>query len=126
MSKELDEIAQKYAVKVGVDESLKGSGVLVKSEDNSCYLFTAKHNFKDKEKGENTHKDVKKENIINIIETIYIEKVVLGETKVYMKKLLFFENDLDLVVFLLDFLQNSFFNRHTSIKINQPTNKINS
>ena len=27
---------------------------------------------------------------------------------------------------LLDFLQNSFFNHHTSIKINQPTNQINS
>ncbi|HFU75209.1 MAG TPA: hypothetical protein ENK66_03085 [Arcobacter sp.] len=93
----VDKIKQ-YSVMVKCDEKVAGSGILVKSIDNQCYLFTAKHLFK---KGKDkSHKKVKQFNLEKNLNKISIYRESF-EKEIFVDELLYFENDLDLIVFSL-------------------------
>ena len=48
--KKNSDLIKHYAVKIECDFGKSGSGVLIKDNDNRCYLATAKHNFTTKER----------------------------------------------------------------------------
>jgi len=43
--KKNSDFVKHYAVQIKSDFGKQGSGVLIKIDDNKCYLATAKHNF---------------------------------------------------------------------------------
>jgi len=87
-----------YSVMVSWNNKVVGSGVLVKSKDNKCYLFTAKHLFK---KGnDKNHKGVKRFRVEQNLGEIFINRESF-ENKIFVDKILYFEEDLDLIVFSL-------------------------
>lgn len=89
-----------YSVMVKWNKKLAGSGVLVKSKDNKCYLFTARHLFK--RDGITSFKGVKEAHIKEDLDSknIFICKENF-KNDIRVKELLYFREDLDLVVFSL-------------------------
>ncbi len=57
--KKNSDLIKHYAVKIECDFGKSGSGVLIKDNDNRCYLATAKHNFTTKGR-DDSWRDVKK------------------------------------------------------------------
>jgi len=83
---------KKYAVKV--DYILQGSGVLVKVDEDHCYLITAKHNFKNN--GEEDHNNVDTTSLnFNKIEISNPN----NENICQVDKLVYEEKKLDLLIF---------------------------
>ena len=82
------------------NNKLAGSGVLVKSKDNKCYLFTARHLFKIQGDRNTTFKEVKEAFIKEELKNISIDKENF-ENDILVKEILYFREDLDLVVFSL-------------------------
>ncbi|HFU76112.1 MAG TPA: hypothetical protein ENK66_07695, partial [Arcobacter sp.] len=109
---------KKYAVKV--EYTLQGSGVLVKIDENHCYLITAKHNFKNN--GEEDHNNVD-------TTTLNFHKIKISnpnnENICQIRKLVYEEKKLDLLIFEVqndsDYIKNLPFlqivkDRHTLSK----------
>lgn len=87
-----------YSVMVKLNDEVVGSGVLVKSKDNKCYLFTARHLFK---KGDDTsYKKVKELHVRKNLQQTSINRESF-EKEIFVDEILFFRDDLDLVVFSL-------------------------
>jgi len=87
-----------YSVMVKWNNKVVGSGVLVKSKDNKCYLFTARHLFKTA--SDKSFKKVKESHVIKNLNEISINRESF-ENKIYVDKILYFRDDLDLIVFSL-------------------------
>lgn len=114
-SKGYSENIEKYAVKINYEKyTLSGSGVLVKIDDDTCYLITAKHNFK---------ADAK-----NTFTTVNIEELKLNLDKVKVFKddkelaictileLAYEKDNLDLIVFSVT-VDSNYIQNLPSIKI---------
>jgi tetratricopeptide (TPR) repeat protein len=89
-----------YSMIVKWNNKLAGSGVLVKSKDNKCYLFTARHLFKIQGDRSTTFKEVKEAFIKEELKNISVNKEIF-DNDIGVDELLYFREDLDLVVFSL-------------------------
>lgn len=87
-----------YSVKVELGDDIVGSGILVKSKDNKPYLFTARHLFK--ERSDDTFKQVKEFHIRQKTNELFITRESF-EKKIAIDEMMFFRDDLDLIVFSL-------------------------
>ena len=85
---------ERYAVKVKY--KLTGSGVLVKVNESTVYLITAKHNFK--ERSSDTYKSVKLDKLKNELHEIFITKE-REDNICKIKDIVYEESALDLIVF---------------------------
>ena len=83
---------KKYSVKI--QYNFEGSGVLLKADENHCYLFTAKHNFKDNKNNVHSKIVVKNIKLKSILVTREDGLNITLKEKVY-------DYD-DLIVFLID------------------------
>ena len=98
----MSERIRPYSVMVKWNNDVVGSGILVKSKDNKCYLFTARHLFK-KGSGEN-FKNVKESYVRKELDE---NKITINSNRenfknsIFADKILYFRDDLDLIVFSL-------------------------
>jgi len=91
------DIIKPYSVMVKWGEKVVGSGVLVKSNDNKCYLFTARHLFKGRK---SNFLQLKESMIQKELTNISISKPSY-DNDIFLDEILYFKDDLDLVVFSL-------------------------
>lgn len=117
----IGERLQRYAVKIKVNNDIKASGVLIKVSEEVCYLMTAKHNFK--EKGDKDHKGVTFKKLSDKLNDISISKEDLKED-IYLEDILFFEDELDLVVFSLKDKDSSYINNLSIVKVLENNHQI--
>jgi len=85
----------KYAVKIHY--KLTGSGILVKVNDSTVYLISAKHNFK--ERTSDTYHSVKILELEKTLNEITISKDNKEEKICTIKNIVYEESELDLIVF---------------------------
>jgi len=94
MEKSYSQDIEKYAVKI--KDTLTGSGVLVKVNEDTTYLITARHNFKKDAK--ETYKSVKILELEQRLNKISISKD--GEENICtLKSIVYQESELDLIIF---------------------------
>jgi len=99
---------KQYATKViytNFNKKRTGSAILVKVNDSTCYMFTAKHNFK--EEDDDSYKDVdihELENNLNLVEV----KTDHEENICKLKSIIFQDETLDLIVFEVESLNSNF------------------
>jgi len=103
--KKNSDLIKHYAVKVESDFGKSGSGVLIKVDDNRCYLATAKHNFTNKGR-DDSWKDVKK----NFLEKSLSDISILQNDKKICKivKIIAFCDGYDSIIFEVEDLYDEF------------------
>jgi len=114
-SKGYSENIKKYAVKINYEKyTLSGSGVLVKIDDNTCYLITAKHNFK--AEGKDTFSTVNIEELKLNLDKIKIFKDDKELAICTISELVYEKANLDLIVFSVT-VDSNYIQNLPSIKI---------
>ena len=95
------DMIKQYAVKIiykNFKKKRQGSGVLIRVNDSTCYLLTARHNFK--ERDDDTFIDVDIEGLTEALDLIHITKDSLDKI-CEIESLVYSRDDIDLVVFLI-------------------------